>query len=133
MSEQQPTGQISDPRDLNERVGLLRELYERSIMTWSLLWDRRVGFWPKLIPLLGVIYVISPVDLLPAWLMGAFAPLGTLDDLGVVLLILNLFVGASPPDVVSEYRRDLRRRHPIADDDVIDGEVIDGHVEELNG
>lgn len=133
MAERWPAEQTNDPRDLNQRVGLLRELYERSIMTWKLLWDRRVGFWPKLIPLLGLIYIISPIDLMPALMYGPLAPLGTLDDLGVALLILNLFVGASPPDVVSEYRRDLRRRAHVPDDDVIEGDVIEGYAEEVDG
>jgi uncharacterized membrane protein YkvA (DUF1232 family) len=108
------------PDALNEQVGLFRTLYERAILTWHLLWDPRVGFWPKLIPILGLLYIVSPVDLLPALAVG---PLGTLDDAGIALLVLNLFVQASPPDVVKEYLRELRGHAFGADRDVVDGEA----------
>jgi uncharacterized membrane protein YkvA (DUF1232 family) len=130
MSERrEPTPKPTERRELSpdtidEQVGLFRTLYERTILTWRLLWDPRVGFWPKLIPILGLVYLISPVDLLP---MLAVGPLGALDDAGVALLVLNLFVQASPPDVVKEYLRDLRGRafEPDrgADQDVVDGEA----------
>ncbi len=120
---------ISSTRTPEERVGLLRALYERAILTWHLLWDRRVGFWPKLIPLLGLIYIISPADLLPAWFMGPLAPLGVTDDIGVLLLVLTLFVQAAPPDVVQEYLREMRGQvHQTSDE----GEVIEGYAERLD-
>ena len=125
MSENAPNQlptrrQPVDPsRPPAERVGMLKALYERAVLTWRLLWDPRVGFWPKLIPVLGAAYIISPVDLLPAFLMGPLAPLGVTDDLGVALLVLNLFVQAAPPDVVSEMLRQMRGRPQ--DDDVVDG------------
>lgn len=97
-------------RQPSEQVGVLRNLYERAVLTWRLLWDKRVGFWPKLIPFLGLVYLISPVDLLPEVLVGALGPLVALDDIGVAMLVLNLFVQASPPDVVMEYLREMRGR-----------------------
>lgn len=110
---------IDPTRPPAERAGMLKTLYERALLTWRLLWDPRVGFWPKLIPVLGAAYIVSPVDLLPAFLMGPLAPLGVTDDLGVALLVLNLFVKAAPPDVVSEILRQMRRRPQ--DDDVVEG------------
>ncbi len=106
-----------------ERVGMLRALYENAVLTWRLLWDGRVGFLPKVIPLLAVVYALSPIDLLPAWLMGMLAPLGVADDIGVVLLALSLFVQACPPDVVAEHLREMRRgRLSARSEDVVEGE-----------
>jgi uncharacterized membrane protein YkvA (DUF1232 family) len=116
------------PDALNEQVGLFRTLYERAILTWHLLWDPRVGFWPKLIPILGLLYIVSPVDLLPALAVG---PLGTLDDAGIALLVLNLFVQASPPDVVKEYLRELRG-HAFGADRGADRDVVDGEAREVD-
>jgi uncharacterized membrane protein YkvA (DUF1232 family) len=126
MSEQQGNRQRQIVRSPEEQAGVLRTLYERGILTWKLLWDRRVGFLPKLIPLLALAYIVSPVDLLPALVMGPLAPLGALDDVGVMLLGLNLFVQAAPPDVVAEYLRELSRsRTPSRTDE----DVIEGHAE----
>lgn len=106
-----------------ERPGTLRALYEKGILTWRLFWDNRVGIGAKLIPLAGLIYLVSPIDLLPAWLIGPLAPLGALDDIGIILLALNWFVQLAPPDVVKEHLRELGHSFiPSTDeDDVIEG------------
>lgn len=107
-----------------ERPGALRALIERAALTWRLFWDGRVGIGPKLIPVAGLVYLVSPVDLLPALMLGPLAPLGALDDIGIILLVLNLFIQVSPPDVVKEHLRELGSgflRSAGDDDDVIDG------------
>lgn len=105
-----------------ERPGTLRGLIERAMLTWRLLWDNRVGIGPKLIPVAGLIYLISPIDLLPALALGPLAPIGALDDIGIILLALNLFIRVAPPDVVKEHQRELGGSLTQgSDDDVIEG------------
>ncbi len=124
---------VASSRTPEERVGVLRTLYQRSILTWRLFWDRRVSFWPKLIPLAALAYLILPIDIAPEALMGLLAPLGILDDVGIILLALNLFVEVSPPDVVQEHLKELgsklpaRLRQKQDEEEVIDStaEVID--------
>ena len=65
---------------------------------WRLLKDGRVPLWPKLLLILPLIYVFSPVDIVPDFLLGP----GQIDDLVVVLLGLRLFVRLCPPEVVRE-------------------------------
>jgi uncharacterized membrane protein YkvA (DUF1232 family) len=105
----------------------VRTLYERAILTWKLFWDRRVSLLPKLIPALAVAYAISPLDLAPALAMGPLAPLGVLDDVGILLLALGLFIEACPPDVVREYQRELGASRsnllPGGEPDVVEGEA----------
>ena len=135
MMSEQPTGQRRPSgrpvRSPEERAGLFRRLYENALLTWYLLWDERVGFWPKLIPLLALVYFISPIDLAPELLMGPLAPLGIVDDITLAIASLNLFVQASPPDVVREYLRKFSSDHDQAhrqdEDNVVDStaEVID--------
>ena len=111
-------------RSSPDHPGALRALLERTVLTWRLFWDRRVGVGPKLIPCAAVVYWISPIDLLPAILLRPLAPLGVLDDVGVILLALNLFIQVSPPDVVKEHLRELGgifMRHAVDDDDIIEG------------
>jgi uncharacterized membrane protein YkvA (DUF1232 family) len=113
-----------------ERAGALRALLDRGLLTWRLLWDSRVGFLPKLIPLAALVYVISPFDLISEVLVPALGPLVVVDDIGLLIGALTLFIQASPPDVVREHLRALGARvttPPEEDDDVVDGyaEVVD--------
>lgn len=84
-------GQGSDLRDL------LLLLPDFTVLLARLLRDDRVPRRAKLVALLGVGYVISPIDLLPAMLMG---PLGLLDDLVVVTAALSRLLNHVHPDVV---------------------------------
>lgn len=96
-------------------------LIEPMILTWRLFWDGRVAILPKIIPVAAAVYVISPIDFIPEL---AFGPLGLIDDAGVIILALNLFIYVCPPDIVNEHRRQLGfsvSAIPGPDKDVIDG------------
>jgi uncharacterized membrane protein YkvA (DUF1232 family) len=65
--------------------------------------DGRIPWIWKLIPVGGLIYVVFPFDLIPD-----FAPvLGQLDDVGIFLGSLWLFMELCPPDVVKEHWDEL--------------------------
>lgn len=113
-----------------ERAGALRALLDRGLLTWRLFWDGRVGLLPKLIPLAALVYIISPFDLISEVLVPVLGPLVVVDDIGLLIGALTLFIQASPPDVVREHLRTLGARvtpPPEEDDDIVDGhaEVID--------
>lgn len=96
-------------------TGLLRAVIDRFLLTWRLMRDPRVPLWTKAIPVLGIAYVLSPLDFIPDFLIG----LGQLDDLGILLLSMRLFEATVPAYVVEEHREAVKRRHePL---DVIDG------------
>lgn len=97
---------------LGDLVGTLR-------LVWNLLRDGQVPGWIKTIPMLAVVYLLSPIDLLPDWLLPG---VGVMDDLAMILLSLKLLVDLSPPALVERYRQQFSgRRSPKApDDDVID-------------
>jgi uncharacterized membrane protein YkvA (DUF1232 family) len=125
MSESQNRSDDRSLATLDERVGAFRGLYDRIILSWQLFWDKRVGLLPKLIPLFALIYVISPIDLLPALALG---PLGVVDDATAVALMLALFAEVVPHDIVEEHIRRIRggfQGTSTNDEDVIDGEVIE--------
>jgi uncharacterized membrane protein YkvA (DUF1232 family) len=65
-----------------------------------LLRDPRVAVGDKAVALVGVAYVLSPLDLMPVWLFG---PLGALDDLIVVAATLSRIVNHVHPDVVRSH------------------------------
>jgi uncharacterized membrane protein YkvA (DUF1232 family) len=102
----------SGPPNLNQRVNTLTGLVSGARLVWRLLQDPRVPGWLKLIPLFTVIYLISPLDLVPDVLVGP----GQLDDLGILLLGLWVFLRLAPQDVLRQYAPDT---HP-ADNGAVD-------------
>jgi uncharacterized membrane protein YkvA (DUF1232 family) len=92
----------SGPPNLNQRVNTLTGLVSGARLVWRLLQDPRVPGWLKLIPLFTVIYLISPLDLVPDVLVGP----GQLDDLGILLLGLWVFLRLAPQDVLRQYAPD---------------------------
>ena len=73
--------------------------------TFRLLRDPRVPLWQKAIPVLAVLYVISPFDFIPDIIPG----LGQLDDIGVVLAAMRLFETMAPETIVNEHKRNVVR------------------------
>jgi uncharacterized membrane protein YkvA (DUF1232 family) len=84
-------GQGSGLRDM------LLLLPDFTVLLARLLRDPRVPRRSKWIALLGVGYVLSPIDLLPALLVG---PIGLIDDLVVVTAALSRLLNHVHPDVV---------------------------------
>lgn len=84
----------------NARTGardFLLLLPDLTILLLRLLRDRRVPLLEKGIAVAGVAYVLSPIDFLPALVMG---PVGLLDDLFVVAACLSRLLNHVHPDVV---------------------------------
>jgi uncharacterized membrane protein YkvA (DUF1232 family) len=77
-------------------------MLENLRLAWRLFWDGRVGFPNKLIPLLAVIYVLSPLDFIP----DVIPALGVTDDVGAFILALEFFIRSAPDEIV-RYHRDI--------------------------
>lgn len=93
LAEAQPGG-TSSLRDL---VLLLPDL---TVLLARLLRDRRVPRGSKLVALIGLGYVLSPIDLLPEFLLG---PVGLVDDVLVVTAALSHLLNDVHPDVVRSH------------------------------
>jgi uncharacterized membrane protein YkvA (DUF1232 family) len=73
----------------------------------------------KAVPVIALLYVLSPIDLVPDFIPG----LGQLDDLGVILAALELFVRLCPSPAQAFHREAVAQRRPYApmastDDDI---------------
>ncbi len=97
-------GELDQPRrgadQEKELLGWLKEFLSQFRVAWNLLWDSRVPLTTKLVPLLMVLYLLMPIDIIPDALLG----LGQVDDLVLVLVGLRMFISLSPPAVVAEYQ-----------------------------
>jgi uncharacterized membrane protein YkvA (DUF1232 family) len=90
--------------DLRESAGFLGGIIKQIRLAWRLYQDGRVSGWVKLIPVAGLLYFLSPIDLLPDLMLPG---LGEVDDIVLLLLALKMFVDFSPPGIVREHLQDL--------------------------
>jgi uncharacterized membrane protein YkvA (DUF1232 family) len=80
---------------------LLRHLPQFARLYWRLLRDPRVSIWPKALLVIGVLYVLSPLDLIPDVFLG----IGQVDDVVVLLVLFRLFIYLCPADIVRDHVR----------------------------
>ena len=93
-------------------------------LVWRLLRDRRVPVFTKIIPLLALVYLVSPYDF-----VGDRIPiLGQFDDLIVVGLLLFLFVAASPAHVVADHTIGKKLRDLQNQQDEKKGKTVDAEI-----
>jgi uncharacterized membrane protein YkvA (DUF1232 family) len=93
---------------------MFRAIIDQIWLTWKLLFDNRVPFWMKALLAIPLIYVLSPIDLIPDFILG----LGQLDDLGIILAGMRVFEAIVPEYIVQEHREALKQRR---DSNMIEG------------
>ena len=112
---------------LLQLAGGVTGVIQRVVLAWRLFRDGRVPLLTKAIPTAGVAYAVSPLDLIPDWLIGP----GHIDDVVVAFLGVWFFVVACPRRLVEEHRRAMSGFPPgsggpgAAAGDKPDGEVVD--------
>lgn len=112
--------------------GVVQDALLRIKLIFRLLADRRVNPWLKLVPIAGILYLVSPLDLIPDVMLPV---IGELDDLAILWLTNHFFIEFCPPEVVREHVRNLVSNNAIIDeernkassnnDEVVDGEAMD--------
>jgi uncharacterized membrane protein YkvA (DUF1232 family) len=90
----------------NQNSGFFQDLIFRVKLIVRLMGDKRVNLLLKLIPVGALIYLVSPVDLIPAAVLPV---IGALDDAAVVWLGATLFVALCPDEVVQEHTNALQK------------------------
>ena len=85
------------------KPGLLRTLLTQARLALRLVKEPAVPTPTKLVPAVAALYLIWPIDLLPDLL----PILGQLDDLGVVIAALELFLHLCPEAPASFHRAAL--------------------------
>jgi uncharacterized membrane protein YkvA (DUF1232 family) len=101
-------------------IGFFKQLWEQMRLGWRLMLDARVPTKTKVIPLVALAYVISPIDLIP----DIFPLLGQLDDLGLFFTALSVFINLAPADVTAEHTAALRNEQAFKVNKTPDGKVI---------
>jgi uncharacterized membrane protein YkvA (DUF1232 family) len=95
----------SDERRLARRIGKLG-VGDKIALGRALYGDPRVPLWAKVLAMALVLYLASPIDLLPD-----FIPvIGFLDDLLIVMAGAGLLLRAVPAEVIEEHIRRFEER-----------------------
>lgn len=117
------TGKTTAATTKNTDPSVLYEIWRSLQLVWHLMADSRVPFFPKLIVPLVILYILSPIDIVPDVLL----VLGQLDDIALLFFGTKLFINLCPPDIVLEHRRALGGGREFTADDYVDGtyRVID--------
>lgn len=90
-----------DPEPLMKGVWELLLMMPRLLrLTLKLLVDRRIPVRLRLLCALSLAYVLSPIDFIPAAIVG---PVGYIDDLALVLIALDTLVNEVDPAIVQEH------------------------------
>ena len=89
-----------EPGSRSSLRDLMLVLPDLTVLLLRLLRDDRVPLGSKALALCGVGYVLSPIDLLPAVILG---PIGWIDDLLVVSATLSRLLNHVHPDVVRSH------------------------------
>ena len=109
-----------------KEVGFWREIVHQVRLVFYLLRDPEVPFYLKLVPFIGFVYLLSPIDFVPDLFLG----LGQLDDLTVLLVGSKIFMELAPPHIVARHRQAIRASDGFANSDHIkEAIVIDGEHE----
>ena len=112
-----------------QNSGFFQDLIERVKLIGKLMADSRVSFLLKIIPVASLIYLISPVDILP----GAVLPVvGALDDAAVLWIGTSLFVSLCPEGVVREHLNALQKvvsgAWRDAPDEPVTGDIVEAEA-----
>lgn len=90
--------------NVKKEIGFWREIIHQIRLVYHLLRDPEVPIYLKLVPFVGLVYLLFPLDLIPDVLIG----LGQLDDLTVILIGSKIFMELAPPHVVAKHRQAIR-------------------------
>jgi uncharacterized membrane protein YkvA (DUF1232 family) len=118
----------------NKDKGFFQDLVLRIKLIMRLVGDKRVNILLKIVPVAGLIYLVSPIDLIPDI---ALPVIGYLDDALVVWLCSTLFVALCPEEIVQEHMNALHKVVNATWRDAPDqagvDEIIDGEIHESKG
>jgi len=78
-----------------------------------LMKDKRVSMFTKCIPLLAIVYIVYPIDIIKEFMFG---PFGYIDDIVITYYLLKTFIKMCPEEVVREHVQRLSMKMPRTHD-----------------
>lgn len=108
--------------------GLVKDIILYGKLMLALMADKRVNFFLKILPVAALIYLVSPIDLMPGMVLPV---IGALDDAAVIWIGTSLFINLCPEHVIEEHMQALQKgmtrkwREVQIDPEIVEGEAHD--------
>ncbi len=84
--------------------GFWREVWQQTRLVFRLIRDPEVPLYLKIVPFIGLVYVVMPIDLI-----SDFVPvMGQLDDITALIVGAKIFIELAPPHVVARHMQEIR-------------------------
>lgn len=111
-------------------ASFLGDLVQQIKLVYYLVRDRDVPIYLKVLPFLGVLYVLFPIDIIT----DIVPVLGQIDDLMILTIGAKVFIEMAPAPVVAKYMAQMRGEGPAivegtATDVAKEIKLIDGNSE----
>ncbi len=104
--------------------GFWRDVWQQTRLVFRLIRDPEVPIYLKVVPFVGLLYVIMPIDLITD-----FAPvIGQLDDITALIVGAKVFIELAPPQIVARHLQEIRQQDGY--ETIIEGEAV--FVDELD-
>jgi uncharacterized membrane protein YkvA (DUF1232 family) len=84
--------------------GFFGELWRQVRLVFYLMKDPEVPIYLKIVPLLGILYILFPIDIIA----DVVPVLGQLDDLTILVIGSKVFIEMAPPQVVARIMAQMR-------------------------
>jgi len=112
----------------SQNRGLIQDVVRHIKLIWLLIQDKRINVFLKILPIASLVYLVSPIDMLP----GMVVPVvGALDDAAIIWIGTSLFISLCPEDIVNEHTLSLEKtltgtwNNPQGEDEIVDAEARD--------
>ena len=112
----------------SQNSGLIQDLTRHLKLIWLLIRDRRINIFLKFLPIASLVYLVSPVDMLPGM---AIPVIGALDDAAILWIGTSLFISLCPEDIVNEHTLSLENtlsgtwKNVQNEEEIVEGEARD--------
>jgi len=112
----------------SQNSGLIQDVVRHIKLIWLLLSDKRINLFLKILPIASLVYLVSPIDMLPGMVVPV---IGALDDAAIIWIGTSLFISLCPEDIVNEHMLSLEKtltgawKNTQGDDEIVDAEARD--------
>ena len=89
-----------------QNTGLIQDVVRHIKLIWLLIKDKRVNVFLKILPIASLVYLVSPIDMLPGMVLPI---IGALDDAAIIWIGTSLFISLCPENIVQEHTHALER------------------------
>ena len=99
--------------------GFWREVWQQTRLVFRLMRDPEVPIYLKIVPFVGLLYVIMPIDFI-----SDFVPvMGQLDDITALIVGAKVFIELAPVQVVARHMQEIRVQDGY--ETIVEGEIVD--------